>query len=264
MLVRRAGRFEDLMVVAGLALVLFVELFYFREIFDNEYFRTNTMHKLYYIAWLMLGIGCAVLVGRWLAGRPRPLLSAPIARKGVAVVAIAALLAFPIVFQPDVGHGLLGIDFGGGIAPSTGSPTSIPRIRPMRRRSGSWRPTPARGGIVEAVGDDYSYGAPISSFTGIPTIVGKRSHELQWRTNSDGWWWTRIPDVQRCYEDPSRTVSLMQQYGCELLYVGDLERKKVRGEPAVERARGDLRPERSADISTFGRCVTAPILRERA
>lgn len=226
MLVRRGGRFEDLMIISGLALVLFVELLYFREIFDNEYFRTNTMHKLYYIAWIMLGIGCAGLIGRWLAARRRPLLAAPAARTGLAVVAIVALLAFPVVFQPDVGHGLLGIDFGGGDRTLDGlayldyaHPADAEAIRFLETYSGS-------GGIVEAVGDDYSYGTPISSFTGIPTIIGKRSHELQWRTNSDGWWWTRLPDVERCYEEPDRTVALMQQYGCTLLYVGDLERKK--------------------------------------
>lgn len=226
LLVRRTGRFEDLMVVAGLALVLFVELLFFREIFDNEYFRTNTMHKLYYIAWLMLGIGCAGLVGRWLVGRPLPLVASPATRTVAAVVAIAALLAFPVVFQPDVGRGLLGINFGGGDRTLDGlayldyaHPGDAGAVQFLETYSGA-------GGIVEAVGDDYSYGAPIASFTGIPTIVGKRSHELQWRTNSDGWWWTRLPDVERCYEEPDRTVALMQQYGCELLYVGDLEREK--------------------------------------
>lgn len=226
MLVRRAGRFEELMVVAGLALVLSVEIFYFREIFENEYFRTNTMHKLYYVAWLMLGIGCAGLAGRWLAGRPRPIVSSPIARKAGGAIAIAALLAFPVIFQPDVGHDVLGIDFGGGNRTLDGlaylefsHPADAEAIRFLESYSGT-------GGIVEAVGDDYSYGSPISSFSGIPTIVGKRSHELQWRTNRDGWWGTRIPDVERCYEDPSRTVSLMHRYGCDLLYVGDLERKK--------------------------------------
>ena len=109
-------------------------------------------------------------------------------------------------------------------------------IRPMQRRSGSWRRYTGAGGIVEAVGDDYSYGAPISSFTGIPTIVGKRSHELQWRTNE-----RRLvvdPDPGRrdgATRSPDQTVALMRQYGCELLYVGDARAGKVRGEPAVER-----------------------------
>jgi YYY domain-containing protein len=226
MLARRSDRFEDLMVIAGLGLVLFVEVLYFREIFDNEYFRTNTMHKLYYIAWLMLGIGCAGLIGRWLSGRPRQLLVAPAARTACAVAAVALLLAFPVVAQPDVGRGLLRIDFGGGDRTLDGlayldyaHPADAEAIRFLES-------LPGAKGIVEAVGDDYSYGAPISSFTGIPTIVGKRSHELQWRTNSDGWWWTRIPDVEKVYEDPGRTVALMQQYGCELLYVGALERQK--------------------------------------
>lgn len=223
---RRTGRFEDLAIVAGLGLILFVEVLYFREIFDNEYFRTNTMHKIYYIAWLMLGVGCAGLIGRWLGARPSPVLAAPLARKAVAVVAVAALLAFPPLFQPDVGEGLLGIDFGGGGSTLDGlayldhaHPADAEAIRFLEAY-------PDAAGIVEAAGDDYSYGAPISSFTGIPTIVGKRSHELQWRTNKDGWWWTRIPDVERIYEEPGRTVELMRKYGCELLYVGSLEREK--------------------------------------
>ena len=226
MLVRRTGRFEDVLLVFGLALVLLVELLYFREIFDNEYFRTNTMHKLYYIAWLMLGIGCAGLVGRWLTDVSRPFVAAPAALVLVVVLAIAALLAFPIVFQPDVGQGALGIDFGGGNRTLDGlayldyaHPADAEAIRFLEAYSGA-------GGIVEAVGDDYKYGSPVSSFTGIPTVVGKRSHELQWRTNSDGWWSTRLPDVERIYEEPGQTVALMRQYGCDLLYVGDLERKK--------------------------------------
>lgn len=226
MLVRRTGRFEDLMVIVGLGLILFVELLYFREIFDNEYFRTNTMHKIYYMAWLLLGVGCAGLIGRWLGGQPRPLLAAPGARSAVAVIAIAGLLAFPIVFQPDVGRDLLGIEFGGGDRTLDGL-AYLDLVHPGDAEAIRFLDTyPGAGGIVEAVGDDYSYGAPISSFTGIPTIIGKRSHELQWRTNDDGWWWTRIPDVERIYEEPGRTVELMRQYGCELLYVGDLERQK--------------------------------------
>ena len=114
------------MIIAGLALVLFVELLYFREVLrGRQYFRTNTMHKLYYIAWLLLGVGCAGTDREVAPGRPDPL-AAPAARTAVAVVAVAALLAFPVVFQPDVGRGLLGYRVRRReFAPSTGSPTSM-------------------------------------------------------------------------------------------------------------------------------------------
>jgi uncharacterized membrane protein len=142
------------------------------------------------------------------------------------VVAVAALLAFPVIVQPDIGRGALGIDFGGGDRTLDGL-AYLDYEHPGDAEAVRFLETHARAGrIVEAVGDDYSYGAPISSFTGIPTIVGKRSHELQWRTNSSGWWRTRVSDVERCYEDPTQTVSIMRTYGCDLLYVGDLERTK--------------------------------------
>jgi len=223
---RRTGRFEDMVLVTGLMIVLAVELVYVREIFDNEYFRTNTMHKLYYIAWLHLGLGCTGLAGRWLSSRPDLFAVRPVIQKIAAVVVIAALLAFPVVFQPDVGRDLLGITFSGGDRTLDGlayldhdHPGDAGAIRFLET-------LPGNDCIVEAVGGDYSYGAPISSFTGRQTVIGKPSHELQWRTNEDGWWWTRIPDVARIYEEPEQTVPLMRKYGCGLLYVGDLEREK--------------------------------------
>ena len=223
---RQTGRIEDLLVVTGLLIVLAVDLVYFREIFDNEYFRTNTMHKFYYIAWILLGVGCAGLVGRWLQGISRLQGAAPVVRRSMAVLCIALLLAFPIVFQPDVGRDLLGIQFKGGSHTLDGlayldfeHPGDADAVRFFETYRGT-------GFIVEAIGDDYSYGAPISSFTGIPTIVGKRSHELQWRTNDDDWWWIRPADVEAMYEDPVRTIELMQQYRCTLIYVGEIEHRK--------------------------------------
>jgi uncharacterized membrane protein len=37
------------------------------------------------------------------------------------------------------------------------------------------------GGIVEAVGDDYSEAGRISKIAGMPTLVGWGGHEAQWR-----------------------------------------------------------------------------------
>jgi YYY domain-containing protein len=226
MRLRRTWRIEDLLVTAGLLIVLAVELVYIREALGGDSFRMNTMHKFYFIAWFLLGVGTTVTVGRWLSARPEPLVKAPAARKVAGLIAVAALLAFPIVFQPDVGEGLLGLRFAGGDCTLDGL-AYLDYEHPGDAEAILFLETyPRVNGIVEAVGGDFDYGAPISSFTGTPTILGKAAHEFLWRTNDDGWWWTRIPDVQRIYEEPDQTVALMRQYGCELLYVGDLERQK--------------------------------------
>jgi uncharacterized membrane protein len=36
----------------------------------------------------------------------------------------------------------------------------------------------------------------------------------------------RATDVRMIYEDPGKTVSLMEKYGLNLLYVGDAERER--------------------------------------
>jgi uncharacterized membrane protein len=38
--------------------------------------------------------------------------------------------------------------------------------------------------IVEAVGGDYTYSARVSSFTGIPVIIGWPFHEYMWRNDT--------------------------------------------------------------------------------
>jgi uncharacterized membrane protein len=78
--------------------------------------------------------------------------------------------------------------------------------------------------IVEAVGGDYTYYSRISSFTGIPAILGEPFHEDMWRGDTTGWYSTRPADVRSIYENPDQTVALMKKYNATLLYVGDEEK----------------------------------------
>ena len=78
--------------------------------------------------------------------------------------------------------------------------------------------------MLEAVGDDYSaFGhARISTFTGLPTVMGWPGHELQWahdpgraaRTSSGS---TRAPIA-------ARREPLLDNYGVRYVVVGPLER----------------------------------------
>jgi uncharacterized membrane protein len=81
---------------------------------------------------------------------------------------------------------------------------------------------------VEAEGGDYTYYSRISSFTGIPAIIGMPFHEYMWRGDDSGWFSTRLADVKSIYEDPEKTVELMKKYNATLLYLGDSERERYR------------------------------------
>jgi uncharacterized membrane protein len=79
---------------------------------------------------------------------------------------------------------------------------------------------------VEAENGDYAYYSRISSFTGIPAIVGQPFHEFMWRGDTTGWFSTRKTDIQTIYENPNMSIPLMKKYNATLLYVGDAERER--------------------------------------
>ena len=80
--------------------------------------------------------------------------------------------------------------------------------------------------IVEAEGGDYTYYSRISSFTGIPGIIGMPFHEYMWRSDDTGWFSSRLADIKSIYEEPEKTVPLMKKYQATLLYVGAEERER--------------------------------------
>jgi uncharacterized membrane protein len=81
--------------------------------------------------------------------------------------------------------------------------------------------------IVEAVGDAYSSYARVSSYTGLPTVLGWPSHEFHWRGGSWEPQAGRREAVERIYEttDPAEAKALLDQYDVEYVYVGPLERQ---------------------------------------
>ena len=87
------------------------------------------------------------------------------------------------------------------------------------------------GRMVEAVGGDYSDFARISSSTGLPTILGWKGHELQWRI-SIGSFQGREDDVRAIYSssDPEEVRRLLESYGVRYVYLGSRERRSYGGE----------------------------------
>jgi uncharacterized membrane protein len=139
-----------LLVAGGLACLLGPELLYVRDEFDDSaLYRMNTVFKLDYQAWLLLGlggIGALAWRGEWLRGRA--------ARWGFAVAAGAVVLAvavYPVAGTYarkggfDASPTLDGLGWLRDRAP--GDPGAI-----------AWLDEHAPDGavVLEAVGDDYS------------------------------------------------------------------------------------------------------------
>jgi uncharacterized membrane protein len=216
---RKHHDLSDILAGIGLIILIFCEIFYLKDNMGDTYFRMNTVFKCYLPVWIMLGIAAASMVGKWLSeSRWIPVISARnTAIITAIVVGILFVLPFIIPFNLNYGTGTLD-----GLAylkdSHTGDAGGVTYLRTLQ---GDER-------IVEAEGGDYTYYSRISSFTGIPAIIGMPFHEYMWRGDDTGWFSTRLADVQSIYEEPEKTVELMKKYNATLLYIGDSERERYR------------------------------------
>ncbi|MFY9981829.1 MAG: DUF2298 domain-containing protein [Methanoregula sp.] len=215
-LAKKERSIPDLLAIFGLLILILVELFYLKDNMGDTYFRMNTVFKCYVPAWIILGISSFAMVGTWLA-RPGRVPVMPVRKSAaLAVLVIGFLFVVPFLVPLDLNYGGRTLD---GLAYLDSShPGDAGGVAYLRNLTGDER-------IVEAVGGDYTYSSRISSFTGIPGILGEPFHEYMWRGDTTGWYSARPADVRSIYENPDQTVALMKKYNATLLYVGDLERE---------------------------------------
>lgn len=228
------------LLAAGFGITLQTEFFYVRDTFHGRY---NTLFKVYYQVWTLLGIGCAVAVARlWQRAARSPAFRVVMMAGLVAALALGS--AYPIISGKTLfdykneerdWRGLDGLKEHGEAETATNvepilrgrSPDDVAAIR--------WLNDHARQGdvLLEAPGCIYQRNSELptsrfSAFTGIPTVIGWDGSEDQWRGGQPelrGQIADRAGDVSSMYEEPDPTTNpLFDQYGITLLIVGDYER----------------------------------------
>jgi uncharacterized membrane protein len=211
------ARLVWLLVAGGVACLLGPELLYVRDEFDDgPLYRMNTVFKLGYQAWLLLGlagIGALAWQREWLPRRRLRWTLGPL-----AALLVAASFAFPIAgtyARKDAFTHAPTLDGLGWLRDR--APGDVGAI--------DWLNDEAAAGevVLESVGDDYSaFGhARIATFTGLPTVLGWPGHELQWGHDSG----TRKADVAAIYESPTTAAAeeLLRRYRVRYVVVGPLE-----------------------------------------
>ena len=227
---------------AGWGITILTEFFYIRDVFNGRF---NTLFKIYYQVWTLVGIAGAIAIvllwQRAAASTPkRAVIGAGL------VVGLVAGLVYPVVsiktwfdyLNPS--RNWAGLD---GLAPH-GSEAFVPDPSNPTRNTGKseadvaairWLNQNAEPGdvILEAPGCGYTINSELptgrfSTFTGIPTVIGWNGHEGQWRGGQPellAQIQPRAADVASMYEDPNPiTNPLFDQYDISLLVVGDLEK----------------------------------------
>ena len=228
------------LLVAGLAFYLLIgaEIFYVVDQFGGEFRRMNTVFKIYYQAWLLLGIvGSYGLYYLWSA---RSSVSWPINLGRILPVgryvwiATVSVLFLASMYLPlgaaldrtgvlRDGHSVTDNTLDGLAFLKRSSPGEYAAIQWLRDDA-PW------GRMVEAVGDDYTDFARISSSTGLPTVLGWKGHELQWRSASS--FTGREEDVNSIYSsaDSGLVRSLLDAYDVRYVYLGSRERRTYGGD----------------------------------
>ncbi len=226
------------LILMGLAfyVLMGVELFRFVDAFGN---RMNTVFKAYNQAWLLLSIVSAYGLYYWHSrsiGRKKVGQVRGYAWTGLIVVLVVVSLYYPLgaalhrSSTSSIGATLDGLAFLKGTASE-----EYEAIQWLRDKA-------SHGKIVEAVGDDYSDYGRISASTGLPTVLGWRFHEYQWRGSTspyDG----REHDILQIYTsaDAEQVERLLEKYYIRYVYVGSREIATY-GEVSLDRFSSLLMP----------------------
>lgn len=207
-------QFIYLLILFGALLSLFAELFYIQDTMSkSEYFRYNTVFKLYIQIWIMWGIAASYAFYEMLK------------KKLVYVACFLILMAmiFPVfaTFSQSVGFDAV---------PTLDAERSIKKEHPLEYESIKWLRTQKGIPVVlQASGFSYSWSSYVSAFTGLPTVLGWEWHEYQWRMNLAEIN-TRRSDVETAYtsSDYKEIKKIIDKYGIRYIYVGPIERDRYK------------------------------------
>lgn len=221
----RSDVFVLLLTTLSTILITIPEFIYVKDIYPT-YYRANTMFKLVFEAFIMLGISSGYIIARIASYLKEKKTVQGRALSLLFYVCCLILLSFTLSFpyfaimsyyaNLQTYRGLNGTAY-------------LATKYPTDARAITWLNKHIKGQpvILEAQGDSYTDYARISANTGLPTVLGWTVHEWLWRGSYDVPA-PRITDVVTMYTSPSlqQTKALLKKYNVQYVFIGDLEREK--------------------------------------
>ncbi|KKS73608.1 MAG: Membrane protein-like protein, partial [Candidatus Gottesmanbacteria bacterium GW2011_GWC2_42_8] len=214
--------FVLIMIFVSTLLLIFPEFFYIKDIYPAHY-RANTMFKLGYQAFMMLGLSSAFIIFRLREYAAKYVLDFTYSIYNTLFIFLFTLIAIYPYFAVSSYYGRLQQYKGqDGTVWMHEQFADDYRAIIWLRKNISNQPV-----IAEAVGESYTDYARVSAYSGLPTIVGWPVHEWLWRGSYDEAG-KRIPEVETLYQtlDLDAARKIIDKYQVEYIFVGSLEREK--------------------------------------
>ncbi|MDY6916495.1 MAG: DUF2298 domain-containing protein [Chloroflexota bacterium] len=216
-------QFVLLLVMIGAALAFFCDFLYVDDSLGGEWERWNTVTKVYMQIWVLLAIPASYAVYYVVKSVGR--------KARVVWLVVLAVLALACLIHP-VGltasaqsgrHGFLGLTRGSLDGMAYLAEVDVGDYHALRWTNEEITGSPV---IVEAPRSDIAWSTRVSTFTGLPTVVGHGICEVTWGRPWD-WVWEREQDVATIYTtlDNEEALALLRKYDVKYIYVGTIERE---------------------------------------
>lgn len=217
---------SDLFVVilglCAIGLILIPEIVYVEDIYSGDYKRANTMFKLTYQAFIMFGLCFGYIFPRLLCygktGR----------QKRYAAVGLVLFLT-TLAYCQNAVNAWYGNIFDHSGYKGLDAAAFMKTTMPEDEQAIKWLNENIVGSpvVLEANGDSYTDYQRVSVMTGLPTVLGWRSHEWLWKGDTallDA----RAADIETIYTSVEEAAvrSLIDKYDISYIYVGKLEQEK--------------------------------------
>jgi uncharacterized membrane protein len=208
-------------VVFALGLTIFPEFFYFKDIYPMH-FRSNTMFKLGYQAYILMTLMSGYTITKLLMARGSW-------RKWLFIAGLVPLMflvsIYPL-FSIKSYFGKLSLEnykeLWGLSWINEKYPDDLKAINWLTSQN-KWPNQPV---ILEANGDSYTDANKYSAFTGFPTIGGWLVHEWLWRSYDQIA--ARDEEIKQVYEmsNVDEAEKILAKYQVKYIIVSDTERQK--------------------------------------
>ncbi len=207
---------------------------------EGDIGRMNTLFKYYLAVWVLLGLAAAYMLWRLLDGSG---FGSRLQWPGITwLVVVALLLCSSLIYTVWGSKDRLGVRFSpapltldGAAYMESGAhqPRGDDHLPPIELKwdAGAirWLQDNVSGSpvILEAHNFEYTWSGRISSYTGLPAVLGWPWHQMQQRWGYRDTVAERAVDVRLIYSAPDSdlALALLRDYGVEYVIVGELERR---------------------------------------